>query len=110
MRSGDVRAASDIQDNRPGIAQTVSECRQDQYADDIRPCASQEECRSIQDQETEMRNGIGVIGLEFFPHRDDHRTAEQTDHALNDHESSIGYSQAFEIPWLNLNKENIGLA
>ena len=110
MRSGDVRAASDIQDNRPGIAQTVSECRQDQYADNIRAYTSKEECRSEHDQETEMRNGIGVIGPEFFAHGDDYRTAEQADHALNDHVGGIGYSKFSEIPRLKKSREDIGFA
>ena len=68
MRNSAVRAAIDIQDDRPGIPQAVNECRQDQYSDDIWTCASKEEYRSEHDQETEMRNGIGVIGLEFFAH------------------------------------------
>ena len=110
MRSGAVRTAIDIQDDRPGIPQAVNECRQDQYADDIRTYTSNKECRSEHDQETEMPNGIGVIGLEFFTHRDDHRTTEQADQPLNDHEGGIGYPVFPEVPWLNINKENIGLA
>lgn len=57
-----------------------------------------------------MPNGIGVIGPEFFAHRDDHGTAEHADRGLNDHKSVVGYPQAFEIPWLRIWIENIGFA
>lgn len=110
MRSGAVRAAIDIQYDRPGIPHTVNESRQDQYADNIRACTSKKECRSEQNQETEMGNGIGVIGPKFFTHGDDHRAAEQANQSLNNHKGGIGYTVFLEVPWLNVIKENIGLA
>ena len=110
MRSVAVRPAIDIQYDRPGIPQTVNECRQDQYAGKVYANAPEKEYSSIQYQKPDMRNRIGVIGPKFFAHRDDHRTAEQTDHALNDHETSIRYPKFAEIPRLKKSKEDIGFA
>ena len=110
MRSGTVRTVIDILYDRPGIAQAVNQCSQDQQSGNVNTDASEEKYGSEHDQETEMPNGIGVIGPEFFAHGDDHRAAEQTNQALNDHEINIGQSIFSEVPRLEMSKEDIGFA
>ena len=95
---------------RPGIAQAVNQCRQDQQTGDVNTNAPEEKYGSEHDQKTEMPDGIGVIGPEFFAHRDDHRAAEQADQSLNNHDVKIGQPEFSEVPRLKISKEDIGFA
>ena len=93
---------------RPGIIQAVNECRQNQYAGEVYADASEEKYRRKKNQETEMRNGVGVISFEFLAHGENHSAAKQTDYPLNNDECGIGYSIFFKIPWLQIDKREIG--
>ena len=95
---------------RPGAAQTVNGCRQNQYAGDVYADTSKEKYSRKKDKKPERQNGVGVIRFEFLAHRENHSAAKQTDYPLNNDECGIGYSIFFKIPWLKMNKENIGFA
>ena len=94
----------------PSIPQTINQGRQNQYANKINIQTPEEEYCGKEDQETEMPDGIVIIGFEFLAHGKDHSTAEQANHPLDNHKSSIGYSIFSKVPWLKINKKDIGFA
>ena len=81
-----------LPDFRPGIAQAVNECRQNQQTGNVNTNATEEKYGNEHEQETEMSDGIGMIVPEIFAHRDDHRAAEQEYQSLKDHEVKIGHT------------------
>ena len=102
--------AIDLPYDRKSIPQAIEECRQHQQPGDVNADTSEKENSSEEDQETNMPDGVGVIGFEFLAHGKNHSTAEQANRTLDNYKNSVGYAVFPQIPWLIMNKKEIGFA
>ena len=100
--------ATDLPYDRESIPQAIGKCRQNQQSGEVNENTSDQENGKEKDQETNMPDGVGVIGFEFLAHGKNHSTAEQANRTLDNYKNSIGYSVFPQIPWLKMNKKEIG--